>query len=271
MAFLRTCKPGAEHFSNRHKLEQLHIQKSRGILQANTYQSLFMLPARAITFLVRVFYKPVLEKYLSRERVYRHGNILLNISPEVFHPGFFHSTKLLLKYVSRFNLQGKSMLELGAGSGLISIKSAKNGAIVTSSDINPTAIAFLRKNAPANQAELTIIESDLFEHIPKQPFDFIIVNPPYYFKQPVDFKEQAWYCGENGEYFSRLFEQAGNYTSENTVFLMTLCEGCDIKRIQDIAAEKRWQFKCVYSNRTLVEKNYIYQLFYSKPTDTDIQ
>ena len=31
---------------------------------------------------------------------------------------------------------------------------------------------------------INLIESDLFKNIPKQQFDFIVINPPYYQKDP---------------------------------------------------------------------------------------
>ena len=67
--------------------------------------------------------------------------------PEVFHPGFFFSTRLLLKLYQTIAIAGKSFLEPGCGSGLISIYAAKKGAIVTATDINPVAIEFLKKNS----------------------------------------------------------------------------------------------------------------------------
>ena len=73
-------------------------------------------------------YKPLLEKYLSRKRTYRYNGFRLEIPPEVFHPGFFFSTRFLMRHLAQFRLQNKSFLELGAGSGLIAIHAAKEGA-----------------------------------------------------------------------------------------------------------------------------------------------
>src|SRR5688500_12707644 len=173
-------------------------------------------------------YKPLLTRYLSKLREYSYGDIHLQIHPQVFHPGFFFSTKLLLQYISALSLQGQRLLELGAGSGLISIHAAKNGAIVTATDINPVAIEFLKKNGRQNEVELTIIQSDLFRHIPEQAFDIIAINPPYYKKQPLTEKDYAWYCGENGEYFQELFSKLGEYVHKNSFVMMVVSEECDI-------------------------------------------
>src|SRR4030095_1031552 len=103
-------------------------------------------------------YKPLLEKYLSKTRTYQYEDIRLDVAPEVFHPGFFFSTHVLLKYVKKLPLEKKVFLELGCGGGLISIYAAKKGAIVTATDINETALQFLAKNSRFNNTSLRIIE-----------------------------------------------------------------------------------------------------------------
>jgi release factor glutamine methyltransferase len=143
---------------------------------------------RITRYLATVFYKPFLVKYLSKERSYSYKNIQLRIHPEVFHPGFFHSTKILLNVPGNpVFAQGKKLLELGAGSGLISISAAKAGADVTATDINPVAMRYLEANRRFNGVTLTVIVSDLFEQIPEQVFDVIVINPPYYFDSPARF------------------------------------------------------------------------------------
>lgn len=123
-------------------------------------------------------YKPLLERYLSKTRSYRYKDIQLEIPPQVFHPGFFFSTKLLLKYLGGLSLDGKNFLELGGGSGLISIAAAKRNAKVMATDINPVAVEFIGKNGIQNEVDITVVQSDLFQNIPVQAFDIIAINPP---------------------------------------------------------------------------------------------
>ena len=110
----------------------------------------------AIKNIVALTYKPFLEKYLSKKRIYTYGSIKLQIPPEVFHPGFFTSTHFLLQYIKKLRLENKSFLEMGAGSGLISVYGAKQNANVTAIDINPVAIKFLRINSEENNVRLNI-------------------------------------------------------------------------------------------------------------------
>ena len=205
-------------------------------------------------------YKPLLEKYLSKTRTYRYKDIQLEIPTEVFHPGFFFSTQLLLQYILELPLQEKRFLELGCGSGLIAIMAAKQNAIVTATDINPVAVDFLKKNSMANGISVDIIQSDLFTAIPQQPFDIIAINPPYYKKDPVNAKEHAWYCGENGEYFSKLFDQLGKYMHKQTAVLMVLSDSPDMEMINGFAAANRFSISCVHSKQNMLEKNFIFKI-----------
>lgn len=205
-------------------------------------------------------YKPLLVKYLSKTRMYSYKGITLEIPPQVFHPGFFFSTKLLLRYIAKEHLDHKSFLELGAGSGLLSIYAAKRGASVVATDINPVAIEFIKTNAEENFVEIKTIYSNLFDTIPLQHFDFILINPPYYKKKPASNLDYAWYCGENGEYFENLFKKLGAYMHEASHVLMVLCDGCDLQMIRNKATENSFHMKCVHTKDSLIEKNYIFKI-----------
>jgi release factor glutamine methyltransferase len=213
-----------------------------------------------IKHIVAHTYRPLLIKYLSKTRIYKYEDIKLEIPPQVFHPGFFFSTNLLLNYIKALPLKDKKILEPGCGSGLISIYVAKKGAVATASDINLVAIEFLKKNSRQNNVDLTIIQSDLFQNIPEQQFDIIAINPPYYKKQPQSAQEYAWYCGENGEYFSGLFKELSNYIHKQSQVLMVAFEGCDMKMIEDFAGQNGFYLNCIYTKQNLLERNFIFKI-----------
>lgn len=216
-----------------------------------------------VKYIIATTYRPLLVKYLSKTRTYTYKGITLEIPPQVFHPGFFFSTKLLLRYIAKENLHQKQFLELGAGSGLLGIYAAKKGAHVVASDISPVAIECLRSNADENSVDLEVICSDLFDNIPRKAFDMIVINPPYYKKKPSVVSEYAWYCGENGEYFQMLFRDLARYTHAASAVLMVLCDGCDIHMIKTFAEEHFFDLKCVYTRKTMIERNYIFKIQYT--------
>jgi release factor glutamine methyltransferase len=214
----------------------------------------------AIRHIVSRTYKPLLEKYLSRTRVYTFEGLRLVIPPQVFHPRFFFSTRLLLQQVRKLELSNKTLLEPGCGSGLISLIAARAGAHVTSTDINSIATETLRLNAHKNKISLSVIESDLFDDIPQHPFDIIAINPPYYKRDPFNLQEFAWCCGVNGEYFEKLFRQLRSYTHNDSIVHMVLYEGCDMQMIKEFANANSFRMKCIYSKNNLLEKNFIFKI-----------
>lgn len=213
-----------------------------------------------IKHIVGATYKPLLVKYLAKTRTYSYKGIHLEIPPQVFHPGFFFSTKLLLRYISSEHLNHKVFLELGAGSGLLSIYAAKRGAFVTATDINPVSIECISLNAEQNAVEIRAILSDVFDNVSLQHFDYILINPPYYKKTPSSFREYAWYCGENGEYFQKLFKGLAGFIDESSNVLMVLCDGCDLQMIKYLAAKNSFSMKCVLTYTTIMERNYIFKI-----------
>lgn len=215
---------------------------------------------KVLKYVAERFYRPVLVRYLAQTRIYGYKGIRLEVPPGVFHPGFFFSSKYLLRFLSRQPLSGRSFLELGAGSGLIALFAARKGAVVTATDINPAAIACLERNRELNAASLEIIDSDLYDNIPPQPFDVLAVNPPYYRKDPVNDAERAWYCGAKGEYFDGFFRGLAYYVHSRSNIWMVLCEGCDLGMIHRRAARYGWALDCVESRRNIIERDYIFRI-----------
>ena len=127
-------------------------------------------------------------------------------------------------------------------------------------DINPVAIECLRSNCDQNNVKPAIILSDLFADIPQQSFDIIAINPPYYKKQPQTMADHAWYCGENGEYFEKLFISLGKYVHQNSIVLMVLSEDCDINMIGDLASAHNFRMRKKVTKKSIWEYLYIYQI-----------
>ncbi len=203
--------------------------------------------------------KPLSSWYLSSPRTYRYKNIEIKVLPGVFHPGLFFSTQVLLKYLEDMNLSNKRILELGAGTALISIYCARKGASVSASDISKTALLGIQANAKANNVSVNAIESDLFDNIDPCGFDIVIINPPYYPKAIKTEKDMPWFCGEHFEYFEKLFSQVKGYTSRLEA-LMILSEDCALDKIKAIANKNSLDLIQIHSTKKWGEWNYIYKI-----------
>lgn len=204
--------------------------------------------------------KPAAAWYFSKERAYRYKDIRTTVLPGVFHPHLIISTKLLLEFLEPVEMTNKSFLELGCGSGIISVQAALKGAKVTASDINPKAAENAAKNAAKNNVELQAIESDLFDKLTEQQFDFIVINPPYYPANPDTDIDYAWFCGENFEYFTRLFSQLRNHLTKGATVYMILSQDCELEKIQSIAQEHNFEFKLELEKKVMGEVNYIFSV-----------
>lgn len=218
--------------------------------------------------IVKKIISPFLQKasvlYLSRRRKYTYKEISVWVEPSVFPPFITISTKLLLEFTETLSLQQKRFLELGCGCGIISILAAKKGATVTATDINQVALEALEKNTNDNQVTIEILYSNLFENLTDKTFDYIIINPPYYPKKPISIAENAWYCGENFEYFEQLFQQLPTYITESNEVYMILSEDCKTDIIFSIAKKNSLIIKCIQEKIVLKETNYIFKILKNK-------
>ncbi len=92
---------------------------------------------------------------------------------------------------------GERILEVGCGSGVVSIHCAKNGGIVTSVDINPSAVELCSFNFKQNNLIGDVRYSDLYQNVPEK-FDTIFFNLPYLPVEEEGMLEKAWSGGEDG-------------------------------------------------------------------------
>lgn len=205
--------------------------------------------------------KPYLKWYLKRERFYKYKNKRLKIYPTVFHPKYFFSTQILLQFIDTLNLSGKTFCEVGAGSGVISYKALEKGASVTAIEVNKIAIQGLKENFASIQ-NFEIIHSDLFDKVNTKVFDFIVINPPYYFKKIESEETLAWNCGENGEYFHKLFQQLKHFIDKMSEVYIVIFDSSETKRIENIAEDYNFSFIKVFETKAKWETNYVFKINY---------
>ena len=93
-----------------------------------------------------------------------------------------------------------------------------------------------------------------------EPLYAMNYNPPYYKKSPKSDAEYAWYCGENGEYFQKLFSSLKQYIHSQSLVLMILSEDCDILMITKLALYNHLDIRIVRERKIVWEKNNIYQI-----------
>ncbi|MBU3957796.1 MAG: methyltransferase, partial [Nanoarchaeota archaeon] len=118
------------------------------------------------------------------------------------------------------NKKIKSVMEVGCGSGLLSIIAAKSGCDVLAADINPAAVACAKRNAGLNNADIKAVQSDLFRQV-RGKFDLIVFNPPYLPEEQTE-SSRAWAGGKNLEIISRFIMQAKRFLSRSGEMLIVV-------------------------------------------------
>ena len=121
--------------------------------------------------------KLTLKKSISCKSVL--GMLEFDIPDFVYYPQ--EDSLLLAEVIEKIskNFKGKKILEIGCGSGFISVLLAKlTGDMITATDINPKAVENTVYNAKINHVKIKAKQSNLFNKINKR-FDIIIFNPPY--------------------------------------------------------------------------------------------
>lgn len=196
--------------------------------------------------------------YLSKPRNYNFGQLKLVVQPGVFHPGLFFSSTFLTKYIQTLPIQGKRVIEVGCGAGLLALTAARQGATVIALDISPQAVANTRLNANQNSLKIQVVQSDLFGDFSPSGADWIFINPPYYPKTPVTDQDHAWYCGENHLYFRRLFQQLQHTDAQ---IIMVLSDVCDLAAINQISNQAGFELKEIQRKRVWADgNNYLYRI-----------
>jgi release factor glutamine methyltransferase len=205
------------------------------------------------------FYRAFSLRHIRKTRQWRSHGLDLSIPPGVFHPGIFFSTPIFLDFLSSVDLQGKTTLDVGTGSGALALHAAQKGALTTAIDINPLAVQTARENARQMHLTLTCLESNLFQGLSPARFDRILVNPPYYKKQADNLTENAFFAGENLEYFQRFFAESKPFLSQNGTIWMILSEDCDWDFITAEARKNGFTSAVPYERRHWGERIFVGQ------------
>ena len=106
--------------------------------------------------------------------------LTLDVPSGVYHPAPASSSEFFVRNLKAANLQKHhKAIEIGAGSGVISLFIASHfQSKVIATDISETSVETVRKNAALNNLNIEVRQSELFENVPEQDFDWIFFNNP---------------------------------------------------------------------------------------------
>ncbi len=124
----------------------------------------------------RITVVPAWEDYSANE-----GEVIIKMDPGMaFGTGTHETTRLVMRLMQDEELSGKRVLDVGTGSGILSVAASKLGAAHCSAyDIDPVAVKVARENAAFNGCDnITAAESDLLSNVDISggKYDFCMAN-----------------------------------------------------------------------------------------------
>lgn len=161
---------------------------------------------------------------------------------------------------------GMRVLEIGCGSGVVSIHAALEGARVTAVDINPKAVELTRTNAKRMGAELDgVTVSDLFGNVEGR-FDRVLFNLPYL---PVEEGEvdgmisKAWAGGPDGlGPFPRLVAECPDHLEEDGKLVVVVSSLMDGEALESVLSGLR--VRCIGTESYFFEKLEVLEISFSR-------
>jgi len=176
----------------------------------------------------------------------------IKVAKDVYPPS--EDTYLLLDNLITAGRPLKLALDMGCGTGLISLKLASMAERVVAIDINPKAALNSQINARENllDGRVDVICADLFTPLRKGvKFDLMTFNPPYL---PVDDGRDelslSWSGGKRGlRVVSRFLFQASRLLKEEGVILMVVSSLMDMKRLKRMASDQGFSIEVIKSEK----------------------
>jgi len=197
--------------------------------------------------------------YHKKPRVFEYNGLSVNVLPGIFSPISNATTFALLNYINELDLTHKTVLELGCGTGIVSVLADEKGGIVTASDINEDALNELSIQTREENRMIISVYSDLLENLHFH-FDYILINPPYKPESPMNVEDAATMCGADFKYFDRLFSQLRVRSISSTTVIMVLPEEAEIFAISRRAAKHHLKLKTLKVNMIKGERVVVYEV-----------
>jgi release factor glutamine methyltransferase len=185
------------------------------------------------------------------------------VYPSVFNPNDFISSKIFVDFILGLGtLNDKKILDMGCGSGIVSVYCASLGAKCLAADINPEAVRSAKENSEINGFgnDISTVNSNLFENI-NDKFDVIFFNPPYYPKEPLNDFERAFKAGEQYKVIKDFAARSNEYLNKNGVIYLIISSDMDLNEIKRIFNANHFVFEVLKEFKKPFETFYIIKTF----------
>lgn len=169
------------------------------------------------------------------------NGLVFKVHKNVYSPDQFSDTTYFSKELPKI-VGKKSLLEIGTGTGAIGIFCALNEANVTLTDINPDAVKTAQENAKAQNLDVPVKESDMYDALSiDEKFDYIFWSHPYNnWDEPVEDMLMCSGLDHNYNSLRKYIKGAKNHLTPNGKLLLGTGNSADIETIVAIAHENNY-------------------------------
>ena len=164
-------------------------------------------------------------------------DIRLEAHPHVFPEGF-RSTAFLLDSIETL-VKDKRLCDMGCATGIVGLYALSKGAKkVVQADINHFAVLNAKSNRKLHKytsKKLQIYESDCFDMVPRQTFDYVIFNIPFH-TETFEVHDPLEYAFHD-PYFKTLKKflgQVRSYISEHSQIIIAFSNKGDVNSLEKI-------------------------------------
>ncbi len=193
--------------------------------------------------------------------LYDPFNIMIYVHPRVYPPS--EDTFLMLESVLK-DLEKShysKILEIGCGSGLISVVLAKLGKQVTVIDIDPYAIKCTLLNAYINgvRQRIRVLLGDLFSPLHKgNLFDLIVFNAPYMPPKHnfIDLRVEGGL-----DLIKRFLKGASTFLSDRGKIFLSSSSCTPISAVIDTIKDFNFRYEVMSTSHSFMEKIFVLKIF----------
>ena len=201
---------------------------------------------------------------MRRTRITKVAGFRLTVPPTVFHPRWFITSEFFATFISRLDLSGLKVADVGTGTGILALSAARAGAShVTAIDINVNAVRAAIDNARANgfADRVEAVKSNLLADLPSDVrYDVILSSPPSFPGEPQSLADRAWHAGPEYRDIIPLFEQARQRLAPNGRLYLLLSSDSHPDYLTGLAQRTGLKSSLVERRSLLVEAFLIYEL-----------
>ncbi len=205
------------------------------------------------------------EVYGAYEQIKKHKvpyeieirGIKIIIYPNVFSPFYFSDSAWFAEVIPEIVAKRK-FLEIGTGTGIVSLFAALAGAQVTATDINENAVENAKENFKRHDVPVSSYHGDMYAPIPTHgKYDVIFWNHPFN-NADNPHEEMLLRAGFDYRYESleKYVAQARSHLSVEGELLLGSGNFADIAEIEKIAARHDFSLEIIQrTERLLTEKS----------------